>query len=66
MNSCTINLEVISWAGAQQNETFKGWYEMQRKDTTPLEINGSKTISSFDKEGNQRDKLSNSGIQKCP
>ena len=62
MGSCTINLEVFSWAGAQQNETFKGWYEMKRRDTTPLKINGSKTSSSFDKEGSQRDKLSNIGI----
>ena len=59
MVSCTINLDVINWATAKQNETFRRQY-----DTTQLKINGSKTISSFDEAGNQPGKLSNNDIQK--
>ena len=33
--------------GAQQNETFKEWYEMQSRDTIPLTTNDSKTIIPF-------------------
>ena len=31
MVSLTINLDVMSRVGTQQNETFRGWYEMQRR-----------------------------------
>ena len=31
--------------GAQQNETFRGWYEIQRRASTPVKINGTKLIS---------------------
>ena len=40
----TINLEVMSRIEAQQNETFRGWYEMQRWHTTHVKINGSITL----------------------
>ena len=46
--SFTINLEVMSCVGAQHNETFRGWYEMQR-DMNLVETNGSKTRSLFEK-----------------
>ena len=36
MVSFTINLEVLSEMRAQKNKTFRGWYEMQRKYTTPV------------------------------
>ena len=42
MVSFTINLEVMSGVEAQQNKAFRGWYEMQREDTTPVKINGLK------------------------
>ena len=41
----------MSWVGAEKNETF-GWYEMQRRDKTLVEISDSKTISPFDKVSN--------------
>ena len=70
LNGCTINLivinlKVINEAEAQQNETFRGWYKVQKRNTTPFKINGSKNFSSFDKLGNEPDKSSNSGIQKA-
>ena len=66
LNGGTINLEVINWAEAQQNESFRGWYKVQKRDTTPFKIKLSKNISSFDKLGYEPDKSSNSGIQKYP
>ena len=36
MVSFTINLEVMSRVGAQQNGTFRWWHEMQWRDTTPV------------------------------
>ena len=59
----------MSSVGAQQNETFRGWYEMQRMDTTVVKIIGFKTICQFDKVGNIKSSSCiehNSGIQKYP
>ena len=44
MISFKINLEVMCRLGAQRTETFRWWHEMQRRYTTPLKANGSKTI----------------------
>ena len=52
MISFTINLEVTCRVGAQLNKTFRGWHDMQRRDTTPAKTNGSKTNSSFENVGN--------------
>ena len=52
MVSFTINLEVMSRVGVQQNKTGRGWYKMQGRDSTPVKINGSKTISPFFKVSN--------------
>ena len=52
MVSFTISLEVMSRVGAQQNESFRGWYAMQRRHTIIVKINGSKTISLFHKVRN--------------
>ena len=41
----------MSRVGAHRNETSRGWYEMQRRDTTPLKTNGTKMSSSFKKVG---------------
>ena len=49
MVSFKINIEVMSRVRAQCNESFRGWHEMQRRDTTPVKINGSKARSSFEK-----------------
>ena len=48
MVSITISLEVMSSVRAQQNETFRGRHEIQGRDTTPVKINGSKSVSLFD------------------
>ena len=40
----TVNLEVISRVGEQQNKAFSRWHEIQKKS--------SKTISTFHKIGN--------------
>ena len=42
----------MSWVRAQQNENFRGWYKIQRKDTAPIKTNDSEKISLFDKAGN--------------
>ena len=34
------------------SETFRGWYEMQRRNITTMKTNGSKASSSFEKVGN--------------
>ena len=39
MVSITINVEVLGRVGAQQNETFRGWNEIERKGTTLVTIN---------------------------
>ena len=49
-----MNLGVMSGVGGQQNETCRGWYEMQRRDTTTVKINGSKTVNPIDKVGNSQ------------
>ena len=41
MVSFTVTLEVMSRLGAQHNETFKRWHEIQRNDTSPVKTNGS-------------------------
>lgn len=43
---------MIIMMGAQQNETFKEWYEMQSRDTIPLKTNDSKTMIPFYQVGN--------------
>ena len=48
MASFTRNPEVINRVGAQQNVTFRGRYEMQRRNTTLVKTNSSNTISLFD------------------
>lgn len=52
IDSFTINFAMIIMMGAQQNETFKEWYEMQSRDTIPLKTNDSKTIIPFYQVGN--------------
>ena len=47
-----INLKLMIWVGAQHSETFRGWHEKQRKNSTPVTANGSKTSSSFEEVGN--------------
>ena len=47
----TINLEVISSARAQSNESLQ-WNRMQRRDATSAETHGSKTSSLFENVGN--------------
>ena len=42
----------MSRVEAQHNETFKGWHEMHRRDTSSVKSNGSKTSSLFDKVSN--------------
>ena len=54
MVSFTINLEVMSSVGPQQNKPFRGWCEMQRRDAAPVKVNSSKTISPFDKVVNDQ------------
>ena len=44
----------MSMVRAQQNETFRGWYEIQRRASTPVKINGTKLISPFDEVGNHQ------------
>ena len=44
----------MSSVGPQQNKPFRGWYEMQRRDATSVKVNGSKTISPFDKVVNDQ------------
>ena len=29
------------WVGIKQNKTLRGWYAMQRRDTTTVKPNGS-------------------------
>ena len=41
----------MSRVGAQRNDTFRGWHEMQRRDTAPVKTNVSKTSSPFEKVG---------------
>ena len=48
----TINLEVMTTVGAQRNETFRGWHEMQRRDASSVKSNCSKMSRSFEKVGN--------------
>ena len=50
----TTKLEVVSRVGAQFNERFREWHENQRRDTSPMKSNGSKTSSTFEKVGNIR------------
>ena len=52
MVSFTTNFDVKSRVGAQHNGTFRGWHEMQRRDTAPAKTNGSKTSNSLEKLGN--------------
>ena len=52
MISYPIILEVMSRVKAQHNETFREWHEIQRRDTTPVKTNGSKTSSLFENVGN--------------
>ena len=52
MLSFTVNLEAMSRVETQHNETFRGSYEIRRRDTTPVKTNGSKTSSTFDKVDN--------------
>ena len=47
-----ISLEVMSRVRAERNETFRGWNEIRKRDTTPVKTNGSKTGISFEKAGN--------------
>ena len=44
-----IKLEVMRRVAAQNNQTFREWQEMHGRDTTPMKINGSKTISWFER-----------------
>ena len=53
MVTFTSNFEVMSRVGTPQNETFRGWFETQRRDTALVKIIDSKTIKPFDKKGNQ-------------
>ena len=41
MNIFTIDLEVMSRVGAQQNKTFRGRYEIHRRDAVPVKTYGS-------------------------
>ena len=41
----------MSRLGAQQNGTFRGWYEMPKNDAAPVCVNGSNRIRPFDQEG---------------
>ena len=34
------------------SETFRGWYEMQRRNITTMKTNDSKASSSFENVGN--------------
>ena len=52
MVSIIINLEVMSWVGAEHSETYRGWHEKQKRDTDLLKTNGSKLSSSSEKVGN--------------
>ena len=47
--SFTIKLEAKD---AQRNETFRVWHNIERRNTTSVKNNGSKTNSSFEKVGN--------------
>ena len=38
----------MSRVGEKYNETFRGWHQMQRADTTPFKGNGSIMNSSFE------------------
>ena len=40
--SSVFNLEVMSMVGRKHNEFFKGWNEIQRRNTTPVKSNNSK------------------------
>lgn len=48
----TINLEVMSWVGAPQDETLRGWLERQRRDIALVKISGSNAIKPLNKKGN--------------
>ena len=52
MVSIIINLEIMSWVGAEHSETYRGWHEKQKRDTDLLKTNGSKLSSSSEKVGN--------------
>lgn len=41
----------MSRVGAQRNAAFRERHEMQRRDTTPGKIDGSKTSYPFEKVG---------------
>ena len=43
-----MNLEVMCRVEEHQSETFRGWYQTQRRNTTQVKFNGSKMISPFD------------------
>ena len=47
-----MNLEVMCRAEEHQSETFRGWYQTQRRNTTQVKFNDSKMISPFDTVGN--------------
>ena len=47
----TINLEIMTRVRAQGNETFRGRYEMQKRDAIPVKSNGTKMNSSLKKVG---------------
>lgn len=40
---------VMSRVGVQHNETFRDWHQMQRRNTTSVKLNISKTDRSFEK-----------------
>ena len=62
MVSFTINLEVMSSVGPQHNKPIRRWYEMQRSDANPVNVNGSKMISPFDKVVNDKPGKLNSTV----
>ena len=41
----------MSLVRVQHNETFRGWHEMQRRDTTPVKTNDPKMSSLLEKVG---------------
>ena len=49
MISFRINLEVMIRVEAQRNETFRGWHEMQIRDTTLIKTNISKPVARLRK-----------------
>ena len=58
MINFTINRDLMSRVGAPDNETFREWHEIQRRDKTPVKNNGNITSTSWIKY--------NCSIQKCP